>query len=138
RIHLNAQLIDTRTNAQVWAQEYDRDLSDVFHFAEERSKSWSATFWATSPWSATGTGSISTTMSPCQNQQSEQIQKLKDIVFETGCGAALITSSCALTFCRPAVSTSICFCWRAMIAPCSSILRCALRNSLSNIAFTWS
>ncbi len=22
------------------------------HFAEERSKSWSATFWATSPWSA--------------------------------------------------------------------------------------
>jgi TolB-like protein len=29
-IHLNAQLVDTRTNAQVWAQEYDRDLSDVF------------------------------------------------------------------------------------------------------------
>src|SRR5881392_3471206 len=30
RIHLNAQLIDTRTDAHVWAQEYDRDLSDVF------------------------------------------------------------------------------------------------------------
>jgi TolB-like protein len=30
RIHLNAQLIDTRTDAQVWAEEYDRDLSDVF------------------------------------------------------------------------------------------------------------
>jgi len=27
RVHVNAQLIDTRTNAQVWAQEYDRDLS---------------------------------------------------------------------------------------------------------------
>ena len=26
RVHVNAQLIDTRTNAQVWAQEYDRDL----------------------------------------------------------------------------------------------------------------
>jgi serine/threonine protein kinase len=30
RIHLNAQLIDTRTDARVWAEEYDRDLSDVF------------------------------------------------------------------------------------------------------------
>jgi TolB-like protein len=29
RIHLNAQLINTRTDAHVWAQEYDRDLSDV-------------------------------------------------------------------------------------------------------------
>src|SRR6266702_4126793 len=28
RIHLNAQLIDTRTDAHVWAQEYDRDLTD--------------------------------------------------------------------------------------------------------------
>ena len=27
RVHVNAQLIDTRTNAQVWAQEYDGDLS---------------------------------------------------------------------------------------------------------------
>ena len=27
RVHVNAQLIDTRTNAQVWVQEYDRDLS---------------------------------------------------------------------------------------------------------------
>jgi TolB-like protein/Tfp pilus assembly protein PilF/predicted Ser/Thr protein kinase len=30
RIHLNAQLIDTRTDTHVWAEEYDRDLSDVF------------------------------------------------------------------------------------------------------------
>ena len=30
RIHLNAELIDTRTNARVWAEEYNRDLSDVF------------------------------------------------------------------------------------------------------------
>jgi TolB-like protein len=35
RIHLNAQLIDTRTDAQVWAQEYDRDLSDVFALQSE-------------------------------------------------------------------------------------------------------
>src|SRR4029077_16059325 len=27
RVHVKAQLIDTRTNAQVWAQKYDRDLS---------------------------------------------------------------------------------------------------------------
>src|SRR5216110_477596 len=30
RIHLNAQLIDTRTDAHVWAEKYDRDLKDVF------------------------------------------------------------------------------------------------------------
>src|SRR5262249_11923887 len=31
---------------------------------------------------------------------------------------------------------SICFCKRAMVPSCSSIRRCALRNSLSNMAFT--
>lgn len=30
RIHVNAQLIDTRTDAVVWAKEYDRDLNNVF------------------------------------------------------------------------------------------------------------
>jgi TolB-like protein/tRNA A-37 threonylcarbamoyl transferase component Bud32/Flp pilus assembly protein TadD len=35
RIHLNAQLIDARTDAHVWAQEYDRDLSDVFALQSE-------------------------------------------------------------------------------------------------------
>ena len=35
RIHLNAQLIDTHTDAHVWAQEYDRDLNDVFTLQSE-------------------------------------------------------------------------------------------------------
>ena len=30
RIHLNTQLIDTRTDTHVWAEEYDRDLNDIF------------------------------------------------------------------------------------------------------------
>jgi serine/threonine protein kinase/TolB-like protein/Flp pilus assembly protein TadD len=30
RIHLNIQLIDTRNDAQIWAEEYDRDLNNVF------------------------------------------------------------------------------------------------------------
>jgi serine/threonine-protein kinase len=30
RIHLNAQLIDTRIGTQVWAAEYDQDLANVF------------------------------------------------------------------------------------------------------------
>src|SRR5437762_2131282 len=30
RIHLNIQLVDTRNDSQVWAQEYDRDLNNVF------------------------------------------------------------------------------------------------------------
>ncbi len=55
-------------------------------------------------------------------------------------------ASCSLTFCNPAVSASICFCWRAivawksffscaMVAACSCILPWSLRNSLSNVAF---
>jgi len=35
RIHLNAQLIDTRTDTQVWAEEYDRDLNDLFAVQSE-------------------------------------------------------------------------------------------------------
>ena len=30
RIHLNVQLMDTRNNSRLWAEEYDRDLNDVF------------------------------------------------------------------------------------------------------------
>ena len=34
-IHLNAQLIDTRTDTHVWAEEYDRDLNDLFAVQSE-------------------------------------------------------------------------------------------------------
>src|SRR5436190_5454546 len=35
RIHLNTQLIDTRTDTHVWAEEYDRDLNDIFAIQTE-------------------------------------------------------------------------------------------------------
>ncbi|TMP95938.1 MAG: hypothetical protein E6L07_06450, partial [Verrucomicrobia bacterium] len=35
RIHLNAQLIDTRTNTHVWAERYDCDLNQVFAMQSE-------------------------------------------------------------------------------------------------------
>jgi TolB-like protein/Tfp pilus assembly protein PilF/predicted Ser/Thr protein kinase len=35
RIHLNTQLIDTRTDTNVWAEEYDRDLVDTFAIQSE-------------------------------------------------------------------------------------------------------
>jgi TolB-like protein len=35
RIHLNAQLIDTRTDTHVWAEEYDRGLDDLFAVQSE-------------------------------------------------------------------------------------------------------
>src|SRR5438874_5974630 len=35
RIHLNAQLFDTRTNAPVWAEQYDRNVGDVFTLQSE-------------------------------------------------------------------------------------------------------
>jgi TolB-like protein/class 3 adenylate cyclase/Tfp pilus assembly protein PilF len=38
RVRVNAQLIDTRNNAHLWAQTYDRDLADVFAIQSEIAK----------------------------------------------------------------------------------------------------
>ncbi len=38
RVRVNAQLIDARTDANVWAQTYDRDLADVFAIQSEIAK----------------------------------------------------------------------------------------------------
>src|SRR5437773_1942141 len=35
RFHMNAQLIDTRTDTHVWVEQYDRDLSDLFAIQSE-------------------------------------------------------------------------------------------------------
>jgi serine/threonine-protein kinase len=34
-LHMNAQLIDTRTDTHVWAEEYDRDLGEMFAIQSE-------------------------------------------------------------------------------------------------------
>src|SRR6059058_985567 len=34
-LHMNAQLIDTRTDTHVWAEEYDRNLNDLFAIQSE-------------------------------------------------------------------------------------------------------
>src|SRR5258705_5827266 len=34
-LHLNVQLIDTRTDTHVWVEQYDRDLNDVFAIQSE-------------------------------------------------------------------------------------------------------
>ena len=38
KIHVTAQLIDTRTEAQTWAEKYDRDLADLFAIQSEISQ----------------------------------------------------------------------------------------------------
>ena len=38
RVRVNAQLIDARTDAHLWAQTYDRDLADVFMIQSEIAK----------------------------------------------------------------------------------------------------
>jgi serine/threonine-protein kinase len=35
RFHMNAQLIDTRTDTHVWVEQYDRDLNDLFTIQSE-------------------------------------------------------------------------------------------------------
>jgi serine/threonine protein kinase/TolB-like protein/Flp pilus assembly protein TadD len=39
KLHVNAQLVDTRTDTGVWAEEYDRDLNDVFAIETEVAQS---------------------------------------------------------------------------------------------------
>ena len=34
RIHVNTQLVDARTDTHVWAEQYDRDLNEVFEIQE--------------------------------------------------------------------------------------------------------
>jgi serine/threonine protein kinase/Flp pilus assembly protein TadD len=37
-LHINAQLIDARTDAHIWAEQYDRDLKDLFAIQSEIAK----------------------------------------------------------------------------------------------------
>jgi len=39
KLHVNAQLVDARTNEDIWADEYDRDLNDVFAIETEVAQS---------------------------------------------------------------------------------------------------
>jgi serine/threonine protein kinase/tetratricopeptide (TPR) repeat protein len=39
KVHVNAQLVDTRTDVGIWAEEYDRDLNDVFAIETEVAQS---------------------------------------------------------------------------------------------------
>ena len=39
KLHINAQLVDTRTDADIWAEEYDRNLNDVFAIEAEVAQS---------------------------------------------------------------------------------------------------
>jgi serine/threonine protein kinase/Tfp pilus assembly protein PilF len=38
-VHINAQLVDVRTDTHVWAEEYDRDLNEVFAIEAELAQS---------------------------------------------------------------------------------------------------
>ncbi len=39
QVHINAQLLDTRTDAHVWAEEYHRDLNEIFAIEAEVAQS---------------------------------------------------------------------------------------------------
>ncbi len=39
RVHINAQLVDARSDVGIWAEEYDRDLNDVFAIETEVAQS---------------------------------------------------------------------------------------------------
>src|ERR1043166_6905807 len=39
KLHVNAQLVDARTDENIWADEYDRDLNDIFAIETEVAQS---------------------------------------------------------------------------------------------------
>src|SRR4029450_13316625 len=39
KVHINAQLVDARTDTHVWAEEYDRDMNEVFAIEAEVAQS---------------------------------------------------------------------------------------------------
>lgn len=47
RVRINAQLIDTQTDAQIWAEEYDRKLEDIFALQSEIAQTIAAQLKAT-------------------------------------------------------------------------------------------
>jgi TolB-like protein len=47
RVRINAQLIDTRTDAQIWAEQYDRKLEDIFALQSELAQTIAAQLKAT-------------------------------------------------------------------------------------------
>jgi serine/threonine protein kinase/tetratricopeptide (TPR) repeat protein len=47
RVRINAQLIDTQTDSQIWAEQYDRKLEDIFALQSELSQTIAAQLKAT-------------------------------------------------------------------------------------------
>jgi TolB-like protein/Flp pilus assembly protein TadD len=47
RVRINAQLIDTKTDAQIWAEQYDRKLEDIFALQSEIAQTIAAQLKAT-------------------------------------------------------------------------------------------
>jgi eukaryotic-like serine/threonine-protein kinase len=47
RVRINAQLIDTQTDAQIWAEQYDRKLEDIFTLQSELAQTIAAQLKAT-------------------------------------------------------------------------------------------
>jgi len=47
RVRINAQLIDTNTDAQIWAEQYDRKLEDIFSLQSELAQTIAAQLKAT-------------------------------------------------------------------------------------------
>ena len=47
RVRINAQLIDTRTDSQIWAEQYDRKLEDIFALQSELAQTIAAQLKAT-------------------------------------------------------------------------------------------
>ena len=47
RVRINAQLIDTQTDSQIWAEQYDRKLEDIFALQSELAQTIAAQLKAT-------------------------------------------------------------------------------------------
>jgi serine/threonine-protein kinase len=83
KVRVNAQLIDTRTDTHVWAEEYDRDLADVFAIQSEIAK--------------TVADQLQAKLSPSEKAAIEQVPTADVAAFDLYSRAKTLLFSTALT-----------------------------------------
>ncbi len=90
RVRVNAQLIDARTDAHLWAQTYDRDLADVFAIQSEIARTIAEQLQAQLTPSERAAIARAPTTDLVANDLYQRAQALDDLANDPGAKAGLI------------------------------------------------
>ncbi|MDP9099491.1 MAG: FlgO family outer membrane protein, partial [Verrucomicrobiota bacterium] len=90
RVRVNAQLIDARTDAHLWAQTYDRDLADVFAIQSEIAQTIAEQLQARLSTSERAAIAQPPTTDLVANDLFQRAQALDELANDTGAKAGLL------------------------------------------------